>query len=160
MTNVTVIDDELDQDAEILRQRLAGLSVRRLARTFNISENRVLKSLDRSLPKLSPEVKVRLYREDLSRLDELLAAFYPLAKTGSSSAAQTCIKLIERRACMVGFDAPTKVDILVEKREGSGNSTEDLLRELDRIVAERPASELKLVTDTSETTPEPDSKPV
>jgi hypothetical protein len=155
--NVVDLGDQADVDAEILRQRLSGLSIKRLSRAFGISEGRVLKSLDRSLPKLSPELKVRLYKEDLARLDELLHAFYPLAKTGSSSAAQTCIKLIERRACMVGSDAPTKVDILVEKRQVT-NSTEDLLRELDRIAAERPAPKLIAGTDI-EVDPDPEAPP-
>jgi hypothetical protein len=129
--------DLLDLDSEILRQRLAGLSIRRLAREFNIPEYQVLQSLDRSLPPISAETRVRLYREDLCRLDDLLATFYPQAKNGMQGAATVCLRLLERRSAMTGADAPQRVDVTVVQAPEDPNSTLRLLAELDRIANER-----------------------
>jgi hypothetical protein len=130
--------DLLDLDAEILRQRLAGMSIRRLAREFKIPEYQVLQSLDRSLPPISAETRVRLYREDLARLDDMLTTFYPQAKNGMSGAATICLKLLERRSAMTGADAPQRVDVtVVQAPDEDPNSTLRLLAELDRIAAER-----------------------
>jgi hypothetical protein len=136
MTESTVVD-VLDLDAAVLERRLAGLSIRRLAREFKLSEKAVLDSLDRSLPKLSPELKIRIYREDLQRLEALVAAHWASAATGSQSSTQVILRLLERRASMIGADAPTKIDIVIDQVGQHPTSTDQLLAELDRIAAER-----------------------
>jgi hypothetical protein len=48
------------------------------------------------------------------------------------------VKLLERRASMLGTNAPTRVYIVVEQTTaGQPDSTSQLLAELDRIAAER-----------------------
>jgi hypothetical protein len=150
MTDNSLVD-LLDLDELILHDRMyGGLSIRRLARKHGISEGQVLKALDRVLPPLSPETRVRLFREDLHRLDEMLAAHYPAARTGSSAAAQTCLRILERRSAMVGHDCPVRVDVILEPKARAPSSTEQLLLELNRIVAERsePAPTLKVIEGT------------
>jgi hypothetical protein len=137
MTDTGTVVNLLDLDAEILRQRLNGTSIRRLAREFKIPEYQVLQSLDRSLPPISAETRVRLYREDLCRLDDMLTAFYPQAKNGMQGAATICLKLLERRSAMTGSDAPQRVDVTVKQAAEEPNSTIMLLNELNRIAAER-----------------------
>jgi hypothetical protein len=137
MTDTGTVVDLLDLDAEILRQRLDGTSIRRLAREFRIPEYQVLQSLDRSLPPISAETRVRLYREDLCRLDDMLSTFYPQAKSGMQGAATICLKLLERRSAMTGADAPQRVDVTVTQMPDDLTSTMRLLAELDRIAAEQ-----------------------
>jgi hypothetical protein len=130
--------DLLDLDELILHDRMySGMSIRRLSRKHGISEDQVLKALDRVLPPLSPETRVRIFREDLHRLDEMLAAHYPAARTGSSSSAMTCLRILERRSAMVGHDSPLRVDVLLQPKADAPSSTEQLLLELQRIVDER-----------------------
>jgi hypothetical protein len=137
MTETGTIVDLLDLDSEVLRLRLSGMSIKRLAREFKIPEYQILQSLDRSLPPISAETRVRLYREDLCRLDDLLTTFYPAAKSGMQGAATVCLRLLERRASMTGADAPAKIDITIAPAPEEPNSTLRLLAELDRIANER-----------------------
>jgi hypothetical protein len=145
MTDNAVVD-LLDLDELILHDRMyGGLSIRRLSRKHGISEDQVLKALDRVLPPLSPETRVRLFREDLHRLDEMLAAHYPAARTGSGSAAQTCLRILERRSAMVGHDCPVRVDVILEPKADAPNSTQELLDLLNRIAAEQAPKLLEAV---------------
>jgi hypothetical protein len=139
------IVDLVDVDCAILAARLGGVSIRRLSKQFQLSEREILRSLDRSLPPMSAETRMRLFREDVARLDELLQTYWPAARTGSSSAAQICLRLLERRASMTGCDSPVRVDLTIESTTEQQTSTDVLLAELNRIAAERPS--LTLVTE-------------
>jgi hypothetical protein len=148
MTESTVVD-VLDLDAAVLERRLAGLSIRRLSREFKISEKGILDSLDRSLPQLSPELKIRIYREDLQRLEALISAHWGSAATGSQSSTQIILRLLERRAAMIGADSPTRIDVVIERVGEHPDSTTQLLAELDRIAAERKQPEGLLIEGTT-----------
>jgi uncharacterized protein YbjQ (UPF0145 family) len=144
MTESNVVDT-LDLDADILARRLGGLSIRRLAREFSITQTAVLNSLDRSLPQLSPQLRTRLYREDLQRLETLIGAHWASAATGSQSSTQLVLRLLERRAAMLGADAATRIDVVVEQVGATPDSTSQLLAMLDQIAAERSAPEGLLI---------------
>jgi hypothetical protein len=130
--------EAIDANA-LLAMRLSGLSIRRLARHFGCTETTILRVLDEALPPLSNETRVRLYREDIARIDDLLIAFYPRAKQGDGPAAQIVLRLLERRALMTGTDAPQRLDVVVAQATGDApeGSTEALIREIERIAAER-----------------------
>jgi|SRR4051794_30225341 hypothetical protein len=136
---VALYDEEVDR--KVLGLRLAGVSIRRIGRELKLTDKQTLAALDRALPSLSPEMRIRLFREDLARLDELMIYWFGQAKTGSATGTALCIKLMERRAHLTGIDAPshTRVEVLVEATAQSAeNSTAVLLRELNRIAAEQP----------------------
>lgn len=139
-TEIAELVTEVELDSKILQLRLAGMSIRRLAKEFRMHNAAVLDSLDRSLPPLDHETRVRLYREDLSRLDDLLMAFYAQAKEGNPVSAGLCLRFLERRAEMLGSDAPQRVDVVLGRKAEQGGSTAKLLEALDRIAAERDGS--------------------
>jgi hypothetical protein len=145
--DVVALVTQADRDTKILALRLSGLSIRRLAKEFKCRDVDILDSLERSLPPLSPETRIRLYREDLARIDDLLLAFYPSAKQGSAVAAQVCLRLLERRSTMVGTDAPQKLDVHVVMQEAVEpvGGTALLIRELQRIADERKPAGLRVV---------------
>jgi hypothetical protein len=136
-SNVIVLHDD-DQDRKILQVRLAGTSIRKIGREFGLTDKQVLASLDRSLPSLTPETRIRLFKEDLARLDELMIHWYALAQTGHATATTLCVKLMERRAQMIGADAPVhmRVEVVDQSATEQSSSTDILLRELNRIAAE------------------------
>jgi hypothetical protein len=70
----------LEDENRILQLRLSGLSVRRLAREFKLRETEIIRILDAALPPLNQATKIRLFREDIARLDDLLISFYPEAE--------------------------------------------------------------------------------
>jgi hypothetical protein len=137
MTNLLPAE-AIDENA-VLSLRLSGMSIRRLSRHFGCSETTVLDVLDRALPPLSTETRVRLYREDIARIDDLLIAFYPKAKQGDGPAAQICLRLLERRSAMTGTDAPQRLDVVVAQAtaDAPAGSTAALLYEIERIANER-----------------------
>ena len=153
-TNVVELDDE-DLDRRILAARLRGTSVYDLAKMVGKSVRVVTRSLSRTLPEVTPELRQRLFAEDLVRIDELLGAFYDQAKGGSLGAANIVIKLLERRACMTGGQSVTRIEIMATEAIEKPGSTEALIRELDRIAAEGKPQPPALQIVSSE----PDSPP-
>lgn len=154
--NVVALRDD-ERDERILQLRLAGVSIRRLSREFKMPERHVLDVLDAMLPKLSPENRVRMFREDVARIDELLVQHYAAARSGSINSSQLVIRLLERRSSMVGYDVPLSARVAVEviqhsavEREGS---TALLLAELDRIAAEQDSSGLVIEGEIAEPDP-------
>jgi hypothetical protein len=150
MTNDVVELVTPEDENRILQLRLSGMSVRRLAREFKLRETEIIRILDAALPPLNQATKIRLFREDIARLDDLLIAFYPEARKGNVASAGICLKLLERRAAMVGMDSPVRIDISAEAVAAeTPRSTAALIEELDRIVAERqrPAHDLRIDHD-------------
>jgi|tagenome__1003787_1003787.scaffolds.fasta_scaffold20537934_2 hypothetical protein len=156
-------DAERDErDHEILQLRLAGLSIRRLAREFKVTDREVLRALERGLPQLTPETRTRMFREDLLRLDELMIHWFAAAKNGSASAAnatQLCLRIMERRSALCGLDAPVhwRIEVIEQAAASAESSTAALLKELDRIAAERPDDGHGLIIEGE--IAEPDSAP-
>jgi hypothetical protein len=135
--NVVDLVPTVDPEA-VLQLRYAGLSIRRLSRHFRCSEKVILDALDAALPQLSQATRIRLYREDLGRIDDLFLTYYPLAKQGQGSAAHVCLKLLERKSAMVGHDSPQRLDVhVVAETADAPGSTAALIRELERIALER-----------------------
>lgn len=48
--------------------------------------------------------------EDLELIDSLIEAQIPAAKNGNATAAKTILGLLTRRAAMMGYDSPTKLE--------------------------------------------------
>jgi len=49
---------------------------------------------------------------ELARLDQLLVAMWPKAMQGSGWAVERCLSIMERRARLLGLDAPTKHEVM------------------------------------------------
>jgi hypothetical protein len=132
--------DEIDR--KVLALRLAGVSIRKVARELKLTDKQVLESLDRGLPTLDGPARARYLREALAQLDELQSCWHTAART-SATAAAIVLKVAERRSALLGLDAPAHVrldpvQIALGDRAQEG-STEALLKELERIAAERPS---------------------
>jgi hypothetical protein len=59
-------------------------------------------------------------RLDLARTEDIYRWFAPKAKTGNDRAAMVCLKVLERRARMLGLDMPTAVEV------GNGQSLAEM----------------------------------
>jgi hypothetical protein len=135
-------------DQHILQRHLDGLSIRRIAREFRMSDRAVNEALDRALPPLDAGLRQRLYRADLARLEELLGYWQAKALEGSATATGLVLKILERRASLTGIDAPInmRLQVIEQTSEQEPTSTEALLAEFNRIAEERPAKTLRLST--------------
>jgi hypothetical protein len=102
----------------------------------------VQRAIDRMLPVIDTQMRVRMHGLELERLDELTEAVHPLAVKGDLAAMAMDIKIGERRSSLAGLDAPQRLDMqLVEAAAKPQETTTDRIRAaLDRIAAMRPTN--------------------
>jgi hypothetical protein len=128
------------RDQQVLGLRLAGVSTRKIARELKISDKEVIAALYRALPVIDAAYRARILREELERLDQLQSWWHTQART-SATAAAIVLKIAERRAQMLGLDAPAHVRLdpvqIVAGAEPQPYETAALIAALDRIAGER-----------------------
>ncbi len=76
----------------------------------------VTRQLERTLGEEVRQVDAARHLE-LARLDGIFGPQYAKALGGDVRAAETCLKIMERRAKLLGLDAPVKVDVEHRLRE-------------------------------------------
>jgi hypothetical protein len=146
-------------EESVLRARLAGKSVRRIAHEYGLTIDNVQTIIEKQLPTLDNNLRLRTLQLEIERLDAMQDAIYKSAAVdGDLQAIAVLLRLQERRAAYLGLDhglqhpRPLPSD---ESAQSEGTSTDQLLAELDRIAAEGPAPGLRLVTGTPEPAPDP-----
>jgi hypothetical protein len=111
MTNPPETDD--GRDDFILQERLTGRSARSIAKQLSLTVGEVNASLDRTLPTIDNAMRLRHISLDLHRLDGLLETFYKRAiEKTDTQAALAVVKILERKAALLGLDQPTKLDVV------------------------------------------------
>jgi len=132
----------VDHSQAMFRLRLAGESVREIARQYRISEKRVQETIERMCTPITKQMKAHTLELELERLDELQAAFYRAAREGNLGAAAITLKIVERRAAMLGLDAPSAVRtdpvLLIESSKPQETSTDKIMAALNRIAGKYP----------------------
>lgn len=102
----------IDNQLKALELRKAGVSYQRIADTLGYkSASGAHKAVQTALKKTLQEPADDLRKLELERLDSAAAAIYPSVKQGQYGAIDRWIKIMERRAKLLGLDAPTKADI-------------------------------------------------
>jgi hypothetical protein len=108
------------RDDFILQERLSGRSARSISKELRCTVGDVDAALDRVLPKLDNAARFRYISLDLQRLDALLKTFFARAiEKVDAQAGLLCVKILERKAALLGLDTPQKLDIVqVQAQEG------------------------------------------
>ena len=115
MTDAT--SDDVRDDF-ILQERLSGKSARAISKQLRCTVGEVDAALDRTLPKIDNDARRRYVALDLSRLDELLKVFFARAiENADAQAGLLVVKILERRALLLGLDSPQKLDIVQVQAE-------------------------------------------
>jgi predicted DNA-binding protein YlxM (UPF0122 family) len=137
---------------EALKLHVQSLSLREIAERMNVSHVSVKNYLDRALAQLISEQSATLdaYRAvQLMQLDELQYALRPKAiDEGDVSAIAETRKLMERRAKLLGLDAPTRVQAEVswqDELKGLGVNPSEVLGALAHTLTQK--------LDTTDDTP-------
>ena len=107
--------DQDDRESMIVEQRLAGTSVPAIAKQFGCSSSEVEAAVDRRLNyyPLDNNMRLRAIKLDVARLEALMVPFYVRALSERDVAAGTlCVKILERRAMLLGLDSPTRIDVV------------------------------------------------
>ena len=101
------------RDDFILQERLSGKSARAISKQLRCTVGKVDAALDRVLPKIDNDARRRHVSLDLNRLDGLLETFYKRAiENVDAQAGLLCVKIMERKAAMLGLDSPQQLDIV------------------------------------------------
>jgi len=118
-----------DRDAQIFEAWVQGDRVAEIARQFRCHNDAVLKAIDRFVVVIDDDFRRRLMTREIERLETMHAKFFQLARGGDHAAAHVCVKIGERRARLLGLDAPDKMDmtLLGTRRETSTDRIEAAL---------------------------------
>ena len=130
--------DEAERDEQIYRRRLAGLAVRVIAQQVGCSVADVNAAVERRMIKVDNAYRVRAVALDLENLDRLQGVFMQMAANKDVEAGGLVVRIMRRRAEMLGTDSPMRVDpiqlSLVEGRHET--STENLRRIFEEVMSE------------------------
>lgn len=101
-----------ERRAKVWELRKAGYSTRKIAKALGVSISPIKHDIQVTLRELGAQMTEDLtaYRaEELERLNTLLTGMWKSACGGDVAAAMVCIRIAERRAKLLGLDAPVKV---------------------------------------------------
>lgn len=96
----------------VLEARKAGYSYQQIADQLGISKGTVCKDLTRVLAEYharTAEEVERLRALETERLDHMLRGIWPRATSGHLGAIERALKIMERRAKLLGLDGPIKI---------------------------------------------------
>jgi hypothetical protein len=99
-------------EQECLRLRLAGFSHREIAAQLGAAPSSAYKRVRHALDEVNKrnlESAEQLRALELLRLDELLNALWGTAIVGDGKAVDRVLKVMERRAKLLGLDAPFEI---------------------------------------------------
>ena len=101
-----------ERRVKALELRKAGVSYRQIAEALGVdvrtAHRDVMHELEQ-IEKHAAELRPRVLQLELERADALWMASYPEAKRGHLGAIDRCVKIMERRAKLLGLDAATRV---------------------------------------------------
>jgi hypothetical protein len=118
----------VEKETTIIELRQEGYIWREIAVMVDMSIAGVAKAYKRALTR-HPHATIDEHRElELDRLDTLQRTFWKSAVAGNPRAADFVLRVIDKRAKLLGLDAPLKVQAEVVTYDGS-----DLDREVERV---------------------------
>jgi hypothetical protein len=99
------------RDAHAVRLRLEGRTYREVGEQLGVSRKMAARVVQRGLREVGRESAEDLIRLDNDRIDMIFAAAWPRAAAGSAPHAMVCLKALERRARLLGLDAPARAEV-------------------------------------------------
>lgn len=110
------MDERLDGRAGVIWQAyIAGLTQEAIAAEHGISQQRVSQILAAVREVIPADARQDALLLDLERLDRLVVAFMPLADGGDVKAAGVVLRVTERRARALGYDATEPLRVTLER---------------------------------------------
>jgi hypothetical protein len=111
----------LELQEKALSLRRSGYSHAGIGNQLGISKTQAHRLVTNGLDVARAQITAsadELRSEELSRLDGMLAKIYPMAESGDFAAIDRVLKIGERRARLLGLDAPVRTAL-----EGGGDGT-------------------------------------
>jgi hypothetical protein len=155
--NAAVPSPELvDKEVRVLELRRAGLTWQRIAEQVGYADHTgAYAAYKRAIKRTQQQPADELREAEIDRLDRLQLAVWPRAMNGDNSSIVTILRIMERRAKLLGLDMPVKIAQDVTVWEG-GESIDRAVRDLAELLrqnAATSASESAMAGDPGETEP-------
>lgn len=155
--NAAVPSPELiDKEHKVLELRRAGLTWQRIAEQVGYADHTgAYAAYKRAMKRTLQEPADELRQSEIDRLDRLQLAIWPRAMNGDNSSVVTILRIMERRAKLLGLDMPVKIAQEVTVWEG-GESIDRAVRDLAELLRQNAAAspgESAMAGDTSEAEP-------
>ena len=134
--------ERIDKERSIVELRTEGYVWREIAQIVSMSTAGVYKAYNRAMTRvIAPSIEE--HREmELDRLDILQRTYWQPAVNGNLRAADYVLRVIDKRAKLLGLDAPLKVQAEVVTYDGS-----DLDAEVERVARLIEAGNITRATD-------------
>lgn len=105
--------------AKALTLRMEGATFETIAKELGYAGKQgAHDAVMRSLRAITREPATELLQLDLERLDAMWAIPYLKAQSGDLQSLDACLKIMKRRAELLGLDSPVKVDAKVDAPQG------------------------------------------
>ena len=101
-------------EEEALKLRMAGLSYSQIAQHLGVSKSTAHKAVIRALDRLNQRIAEeaeQVRRLELERLDVMFRSLWPQVLKGNQGAIDRALRIMERRARLLGLDAAQKVNV-------------------------------------------------
>ena len=116
--------------------RLAGASYRQISATLGVPLATAHRQVQRMLTEYA-ETATQLRDMEVARLDRLLMGHWTKAIGGDVNATRTVLSIMDRRAKLLGLDAPQRIDLTGWIREmaiAEGLDPDQAVRDAESIV--------------------------
>ena len=109
--NAAVPSPELvDKEIKVLELRRAGLTWQRIAEETGYADHTgAYAAYKRAIKRTMQQPADELREAELDRIDRLQLALWPKAMKGDNASVNTIVRLMERRARLLGLDLPIKI---------------------------------------------------
>jgi hypothetical protein len=119
-----------------LEMRLAGHTFERIARDLGYKDRTgAYHAVSRSLKATIREPADALRKVECERLDKMQAVLWPKVEAGDLLAMRQCLSVMERRAKLLGLDAPVRKTIDVVTHDAFSKAMEELEGEIAALEA-------------------------
>ena len=155
--NSKVPDPELvDREVKVLELRRAGLTWQRISEETGYADaSGAYLAYKRAIKRTMQQPADELREQELDRIDRLQLALWPKAMKGDNASVNTIVRLMERRARLLGLDTPIKIQQDVVNWDGN-ESIDRAVRELAALLTANDAisvSESAVAIEASEVEP-------
>jgi hypothetical protein len=148
--------DHDDRDDAMLEERLSGRSVQIIARQHHCAIDEVEAMIDRRLGgEINNVMRLKAIKLDVARLEGLMQPFYERATKERDVAAGTlCVKILERRALLLGLDSPARVDIVQMQAAQQQPRHEKIREAIMRLTEQAPPARRAVIERIDQLGPE------
>jgi hypothetical protein len=139
MNDLSAFDGDQERERQICDLRVKGKTEAEVVAMLGCTVADIHRALDRAAQaSMTPAARVRGIFVDAARMERIQQVFLPLMDNADDKAAMVIIRAQERKATLLGENAPLRVDpiALAAEARPKPNSTQAMLEVLERLQAE------------------------